>query len=53
MMHKCGYIFGVLRPQQFPEDVINTVNSQNWYNHIIAFDISFHSMIKLNKSHIG
>ena len=41
---KCGYILGVLRPQQFPEDVIETANSQNWYNHIIGFDTSFHSM---------
>ena len=35
MMHisslykKCGYVHGVLRPQQFPEDVIETMNSQN------------------------
>ena len=41
----CGYILGVLRPQQCPEDVIETVNSQNWYNHIIEFDTTFHSMI--------
>ena len=27
---KCSYIIGVLRPQQFLEDVIETVNSQNW-----------------------
>ena len=42
---KCGYILGVLMPQQLPEDVIETVNTQNWYNHIIGFDTSFHSMI--------
>ena len=24
-----GYVFGVLRPQQFPEDVSETMNSQN------------------------
>ena len=27
---KCGYILGVLRPQQFPEEMIETVNSQNY-----------------------
>ena len=37
----CGYILGVLKPQQFLEDVIETVNSQNWYNHIIGFGTSF------------
>ena len=42
---KCGYILGGLRPQQFLEDVIETVNSQNWYNYMIGFDTSFHSMI--------
>ena len=42
---RCSYIRGVLRPQQFPEDVIETANSQNWYNHIIGFDTNFHSMI--------
>ena len=42
---KCGYILDVLRPQQLPEDVIETVNTQNWYNHIIGFDTSFHSMV--------
>ena len=48
-----GYVFGVLRPQQFPEDVSETVNSQNWYNYIIGFDTSFHSMIYPKKSHTG
>ena len=32
-------------PQQFLENVIETVDSQNWYNHIIGFDTSFHSII--------
>ena len=47
----CGYVLGVLRPQQFPEDVSETVISQNWYNHIIGFDTSFYSMICPKKSH--
>ena len=42
---KWGYILDVLRPQQLPEDVIETVSTQNWYNHIIGFDTSFHSMV--------
>ena len=50
---KYGYILGVLRPQPFPEDVIETVNSQKWYNHIIGFYTSFHSMIWPKKSHTG
>ena len=32
------------------EDVIEMVNSLNWYNHIIEFDTSFHSMILTQKS---
>ena len=52
-LYKCDYILCVLRPQQFPEDVIETVNSQNWYNHIIGFDTSFQSMNLPTKSHTG
>ena len=39
-LQKCGYILGVLKPQQYLADVIETVNSQNWYNYIIGFDTS-------------
>ena len=51
MMHrlslykKNGYIRGVYIPQQFLEDLIETVISQNQSNCIIGFDISFLSMI--------
>ena len=37
-------------PQQIPEDVIETVNSQNCYTHIIGFDTSFHSIMYPKKS---
>ena len=50
---KYGFILGVLKPQPYPEDVIETVNSQNWYNRIIGFDTSFHSMIWSKKSRTG
>ena len=43
LYRKCGYIIGVLKPQQCLENVIDTVNSQNWYNHIIGLDTIFHS----------
>ena len=49
----CGYVPGVLRPQQFPKDVSETVNSQHLYNHTIGFDTSFHSMIYPKKSNTG
>ena len=41
-LYECGYICRILRPKQLPEDVIEKVNTQNSYNHIIGLEASLH-----------
>ena len=46
-----GYIYGVLRTQHEPEDLIEMENSQNWTSHIIRIVIGFYALIQPRKSH--